>query len=378
MKVGDLQFARYFVLGEIDLQPDLDQKVLSCPIEMADGEADSVSFQEDKIVYSNPSSVTRFLFHTIYTALAQSIDLPIQRDKFALGLLHMCKSYVYAADPEKRKGPPIVLDFDKMSVPSFIIRELAEPLVGNIKKPLVFFTPCRFTDSCRPIDSLRNLEKQYNCPRQRLRQQDFPLLISNCSIHNPPAVLADLTVRCLELNLGEESANRLLRKILLGDRSMLENLILITKTIRNEPIFTVDFLQFMQSHVKMSNDERTELSEKHYNEIAADQYLSTMLKVAGPPDTQVARQWSQWSMLMGLIEKQLTPMRGSMWPATENVKPHEDRLRAMMAERAAEKKKNQLNFEEMLEVYRDLYDHNVVEPGKLVEVIMKDERAWKT
>ncbi len=54
-------------------------------------------------------------------------------------------------------------------------------------------------------------------------------------------------------------------------------------------------------------------------------------------------------MMMGLIEKQLTPMRGSMWPASENIKPFEDHRRALMLEHE-EKKGSQLNFEEMLEI----------------------------
>jgi len=70
-------------------------------------------------------------------------------------------------------------------------------------------------------------------------------------------------------------------------------------------------------------------------------------------------------------------MRGSMWPASENIKPHEDKHRRMIALKAKERNKNQLNFEELLETARDLYNHNATTPGKLIEVVLKDNRVWK-
>ncbi len=82
-------------------------------------------------------------------------------------------------------------------------------------------------------------------------------------------------------------------------------------------------------------------------------------------------------MLMGLIEKQLEPMRGSMWPTSESVKPHEDKLRLIIKERTEELGKPQANFEEMLEAARDLYNHNAIEPGQLIETMLKENRVWK-
>ena len=70
-------------------------------------------------------------------------------------------------------------------------------------------------------------------------------------------------------------------------------------------------------------------------------------------------------------------MRGSMWPTTELVKPHEDKLRLVIKEKMKEKNKNQANFEELLEIARNMYDHNAIEPGKLIETLLKDERVWK-
>ena len=80
-------------------------------------------------------------------------------------------------------------------------------------------------------------------------------------------------------------------------------------------------------------------------------------------------------MMMGLIEKQLTPARGSMWPATYNLKQFDDRRKAMIAERE-KTKGSALNFEELLEVARDMYSHNA-KPGTLIENLLKDNRVWK-
>lgn len=83
---------------------------------------------------------------------------------------------------------------------------------------------------------------------------------------------------------------------------------------------------------------------------------------------------------MGSIEKQLAPMRGSMWPTSESVKPFEDKLRKMQAEEALAKGKKHLNFEEMLETWRKRYNHKSEIPAKkLIEEMLDSERTdtWK-
>ena len=233
---------------------------------------------------------------------------------------------------------------------------------------------CNFTDTCRIISSADELSKQYQGDGLVGNASKFPMILCNCNIHNSAAQLAHMTVKLLEINLGTDKTNRILRHILLDDSfSALGNLVLILKALRGEVDFVVEFLDLFQTNAMLSDEERATSQNLQMQSMAADQYLGKMLKSATP---QVNKQWSQWSMLMGLIEKQLAPMRGSMWPATELVKPHEDKLRKMIREDAAKKGKNQSNFEEMLEVARDMYNHNAVEPGKLIEQMLKDVRVW--
>ena len=47
----------------------------------------------------------------------------------------------------------------------------------------------------------------------------------------------------------------------------------------------------------------------------------------------------------------------------------------MIAEREKEKT-SKLNYEELLEVARDMYSHKA-RPGMLIEEMLKDNRVWK-
>ena len=133
----------------------------------------------------------------------------------------------------------------------------------------------------------------------------------------------------------------------------------------------------LQSHTTLVPEEADKFAKLQYNSIKDDQRLQGIIKEAGGSYTpQVFRQWSQWSALMGLIEKQLGHMRGSFWPTTTNMKPHEDKKKEMILRVTKEKGKNQLNMEELLEVSRNWYDHNATEPGQLFEKILKEERIW--
>jgi len=377
MKIRDIQFARHFLTKEVEADPAM----LDIPIKIKlDGDPDIVSLEENQLVYQNPSSVTMFIFHILYKLLDKGSSDPYNRDKLGLGLLHWCRNYTYADyDTSEFPGPPVIVDFDKLPIPSMIIREIVEPIVGNIKVSKVLFMPCKFTDSCRIVESVDQLESEYNLSKMGGGYHDFPLVLCNCDIHNSAAQLSHLTVKMLENSVGWDRTEKIIRNLLLGNKGGLTaNLVLILKTLRGDPEFVINFLEFLESSVDWTYDEIGELSQYQENAIRADSYLKDHIKVASPPSsTQIFKQWAQWSMLMGLIEKQLEPMRGSMWPATENVKPHEDKFRLLLKTRTDKKDIKQLNFEEMLETARDLYDHNAVEPGKLIEVMLKRNRVWK-
>lgn len=373
MKIRDLQYPRTFLSNEIGLDPDDVSQLLDIDIEIHwAGELDTVVLRNGKIDYYNPSSITRFLYKILYHLLQPFADYT-GKDKLALGLFYMVRNYVYSDFEPRDAGPPVVVSFDKIT-PAFIVHELIEPLVGAVPKRDVLFIASKTMNTCRVIKT-----------RSELPSSDInfnlPLLAVNCNIHNTAAQHADLLYQYLLLGIGKDKSDKVIKNILLngdGNDHILNNLFLLLKTLQGDPTYVMDFIEHLQASVAFSSEEMKISHERQRAAIQADNYLSQNIKLADDGrTTQVFRQWSQWSLLMGLIEKQLSPMRGSMWPASELVKPHEDAFKSMLKERAIRKNKNQLNFEEMLEAARDLYDHNAVEPGELIEVILKDRRVWK-
>ncbi len=368
MKIRDLQFVNRLLGPEYDQVLDMDIQIENL------GENDTIATKGNTLVYRKPSSIGQFLFHILQYLGAKHSD-GMDRDKLSLALYGAVVEYVHANNNEhKHPGPPVVIDFDKLSVPSFIIRELVEPLIGKVKASEVFFIPCNHIDTCTIVKDSHQLQNGFSAS---FEEATFPLVVCNCDINNSAAQLCHITVKILENALGYEESQSVISKILLGQLgSVSSNLILILKVLKGDPAFIVEFLDLLDSHVELPYN-REEALDSQYKEIQGDSYLREHIVKTAAPSPQVWRQWSQWSMLMGLIEKQLGPMRGSMWPATELVKPHEDKFRLMLKQRNKEKGKNQANFEEMLEAARDLYDHNAIEPGKLIEVLLKDNRVWK-
>jgi len=382
LKIKDLQFARHFLLHEVDLSRDIVKQILELDVEVRlDGEADSVVVRNKQIIVSNPSSVTRFLFAVLYSALSDHVvDDAIYKDKLGLCLLHMCKEYVYSDfDLQPSNSIPVLVDFHKLTVPSFILTELVEPIVGKLEYHPVFFMPCRFTDVCRPIDSLNSLTSQYDLPNNAIGYGSFPVVVCNTQIHNSAAQLAHLTAVMLEMSVGSSDKCRSIIRNILLQKDFMDHVVQILKTLRGEMDFVVNFLDYLGSNALMSDLEHSQYRNQQAEAITADSFLSKNIKTASPSNNpQVWKQWSQWSMMMGLIEKQLSPMRGSMWPASEKIKPHEDQLRLIQRELAEKKGKPQLNFEELLETYRGLWGHKHHEPGKIIEHMLKDDRVWKS
>ena len=381
MIVKDLQFARHFLLNEISLDPSVVSEILECNLEVhQDGEPDTVIDRGHTLVYYHPSSITKFLFTVLYTLLSKNLGSDIYKDKLGLALLGMCKDYVYADyDPQEFSGPPVLVSYNKLPVPQFILSELIEPLMGKINRLPVFFVPCRLTDTTRIIEKQDKLGKHYNLPKGSIAYSDFPLVLVNCNIYNKPAQNADIVTSLIMNEAGEEKGQKVVRA-LLTENDLLKNLIVLLKTLRGEPTFVVEFLEYLGSNIDLTENDTETTVELQAKIIESDSFLSKHIKTADdwsrqPQSARVNRQWSQWSMMMGLIEKQLIPMRGSMWTTTDAMKPIEDRKRKMIADKTKEKG-SQLNFEELLEVARDMYNHKA-KPGTLIEDLLKDNRVWK-
>lgn len=366
MKIRDLQFINHVLTDESILDTEIQIEYL--------GDSDTIIDKGNRLVYRNPSSIGQFLFHILHHVGARQLE-GMDRDRLALVLYGLVTDYVSTGYNEhKHAGPPVIIDFDKLSVPSFIVRELVEPLVGKIKTSDIFFLPCNHIDACAIIKDSNQLSTEFNTSFEEV---EFPLVVCNCNINNSAAQLCHITVKILENALGYKASQNVISKLLLGDNgNITSNLLLILKILKGEPEFIVEFLDLLDSHVKLPYN-REEALDFQYKEIQSDSYLREHITKTATPNSQIWKQWAQWSMLMGLIEKQLGPMRGSLWPASENIKPHEDKLRLTIKKKEKEKEKNQLNFEELLETARDQYDHNAIEPGKLIEVLLKDNRVWK-
>ncbi|KKK43384.1 hypothetical protein LCGC14_3168570, partial [marine sediment metagenome] len=150
IQVKDLQFPRYFLLNEIDLDPKIVAQLLRVKVKIQNmGEPDTASLKGDTLVISQPSSLTRFLFTVLYQLIKNFTNRGMQQDKLSLGLLFSCKDYVYGdyRASEKAKHPPILLDGEKLSVPYAIITNLVEPLVGKVKMLPVLFIESNMVDA---------------------------------------------------------------------------------------------------------------------------------------------------------------------------------------------------------------------------------------
>ncbi len=376
MKIKNLQFIRWFLTQEIDLGTDTVNKMLETSVQVHHfGEPDTAEFKNNTVVCQSPSSLTMFLFKVTETILSTQIESLLQRDKMGLALLHMCRSYVHLEQSGKYQGPPVLISLDKIPVVSVILRDIVQPLVDPMDFESVLFAPCNYTDTCRIIKDASEFEHDYGVSQFRGSDRTFPMILCNSNVHNDAAQQCHMVVKCLEASFGRDRSEKVIKNILLGEElALTSRLLTVLKTIKGCPRYVLRFLSLLESH--LSESDLAQSAESQWKRIKSDQYLNQYIKTS-QSNTQVARQWSQWSMMMGLIEKQLDPMRGSMWPASETVKPHEDRLRLIIHEKAEEKGKNQANFEEMLEAARNLYNHNAVEPGNLIEEMLKENRIWK-
>lgn len=384
IKVKDLQFPKYFLLNELDIDPRVAMKLLDIEIEVRhDGEPDTTTLRNNKLIISQPSSPTRFLFNVIYSIVKNHINNGFQQDKFSLGLLFACKDYTYTdydAFHTKIGQPPVLVSFNKLPVPSTIIDNIIEPLVGPVKRMPVMFLRSNFVDACEVSQGSEKFSKRFRLPFKSVSFHDYPILVANAAIHNEAAQKAHIMYQAMVCSFGSERASKTIRNIVLSeDSNIASNLVEILKILEGDPIYIMDFLKFIKSNVSLTMSEETRAAEVRTYIVESDQYLSEHFKMAqqGQYTPQVFKQWHQWSMLMGLIEKQLAPMRGSMWPASQNIKPFEDKHRQMAVERAKKKGKTQLNFEELLELAREWYGHKTTNPGQLAENLLRENRVWK-
>ena len=376
--ISNLQLARHLFKSDIDAPDDVQRKALIANVRWtANGEPNSSFFDGDTIVINQPTSLAHFLYNSILHAA--TIKNPLQKDKFSIALLQRCKEYVFNDfDRTEKDISPTLLSYNKISIPSIITDEIIEPLVGNTLKPSVLYIPSNTLD-CADIANSINDVKKYTDVKLNMHPSMFPCIIANSSIYNKAAVACHIFVKNLHLTFGELKSSRILKKLLLNNEGdITKHLFIILKTLNGEPDYIVRFFDYLESHLSFTQQEKNESLNIKHDCIMSDNYLKSHIKIAySVPNPQAWKQWSQWSMLVGLIEKQLEPMRGSMWPASENLKPTENLKKKMISDKARSKGKTQLNYEELLEVARDMYNHKAIQPGRLYEELLRDHRVWK-
>lgn len=384
IQVKDLQFPRYFLLHEIDLDPKIAFKILQTEVEIHSGEPDKAILKGNKLVITNPSSITKFIFLVLYKLISAYTKHGIQQDKLGLGLLFACKEYTYIDYVESHKKMSVLISEEKIPVCDIVINELIEPLVGKIPRMRVLYIDSNFVDACEISESAEKFSKRFKLPFRSVSFNDYPILVANNSIYNEAATLSHMCIKILEHSLGTSKTHKIVKNLVLSDAgNMGANLVSILKILKGDPIFVMDFLKYFKSNVTLSPKEEKRAYQVRNHIFATDTYLSNYIKTAqsggaGKHTPEVFKQWHEWSAIVGLIEKQLAPMRGSMWPTSDNVKPFEDAHRQMEVARAKEKGKTQLNFEELLELTREWYGHKTVQPGELTEKLLSENRVWKT
>lgn len=382
IQVKDLQFPRYFLLNEIDLDPRIALQILQTEVEIHSGEPDKAVLKGNKLIITAPSSITRFLFLVLYKLISQYTLHGIQQDKLGLGLLFACKEYTYASYVASHKKISVLISEEKVAVCDMVINELIEPLVGKIPRIKILYIDSNFVDACEISESAEKFSKRFKLPFRSVSFHDYPILVANSSIYNEAALMAHMCIKILEHNLGEDKTSKIVKNLILSDKGNIgANLVSILKILKGDPIFIMDFLKYFRSNVALTPTEEKRASLVRNHIFQTDTYLSGYLKTAqhgGKYTPEVFKQWHEWAAIVGLIEKQLGPMRGSMWPTSDNVKPHEDAHRQMEVERAKEKGKTQLNFEELLELSREWYGHKTIQPGELAEKLLSEHRVWKT
>lgn len=382
IRVKDLQFPRYFLLNEIDLDPRVILQILETEVEIKSGEPDKVVLKGNKIIITDPSSITKFLFLVLYHLVSHYARHGIQQDKLGLGLLFACKEYTYTDYVESHKKSSVLISEEKLPVCDMIITELIEPLIGEIEPLKILYIESNFVDACEVSESAEKFSKRFKLPFRLVSFHDYPVLVANNSIYNEAATMAHICIKTLEYRIGAEKTRKVIKNLILSDAGNIgANLLSILKLLKGDPIFVMDFLKYFKSNIALTPEEEKRASLVRSHMFTTDSYLSNYVKTAqygGKYTPQVFKQWHEWAAIIGLIEKQLAPMRGSMWPTTDNVKPHEDAHRQMEVQRAQEKGKTQLNFEELLELAREWYGHKSVQPGELAEKLLSENRVWKT
>ena len=363
MKIRDFQFIRSFAASNgtnIDL--DIDVNVID------DGKTDFISTRGKSIEIHSPSSISRTLFNLTYRLVEKEIESPHKKDLFALALSENIHDYIYRDEEDCFENtPPIVMSGKKSQIVNIIIKEIIEPVIDEkIELAPIFVSKCTFSDPCRIILSRKDLPERYG---EHISFSRYPLILCNSNIKNRPSLTAALLIKQLEL-ATEKKSEKIIKNLLLNEQEdLLRKVVKVLSTFEQDAEFVEEFLSFLKTYCTMSVAEEVVVIE-----IIASA-TRRMSKYSQKYNSDVQIQWTNFPMMMGIIEKQLGGSRGSKRELSELMKEI-DQEKLKLKNRAMKKKKRTLNMEDLLKLYREFYQTKIHEPGKLCETLLQDVRNW--
>lgn len=373
MKIRDLQFPKLFLSKGEWLPSGAVPTILDKELEMVnEGERNAIIDRGNTVSVSPQDSIVAFLHNLVYQCASPFVADGTKKDAMSLTLLQQVYEYVYKNYDQDKQPIPVVLSFNKLPLPSFILHDVVEPIVGTLTVPRIVYADCPVTDAARWIESDKDLQTVKNIPDSVFTGE--PLLLVNAGVYNHAATMSHIVSLVLSANLGREKADAFIAGELLGTDTCVQQIAAIVKLLYGDVEVLFNFLAYLSA---AKNELATGARVK--SAVEADAFFKDQLtKLGGPSpfDAGTFKQWEQFSLLMGLIEKQLDRARGSRFPATEHMRPHEDARRKDMEESAKSKGKKQLNMEELLELARSWYKHKAVLPGKLHEKMLTQLRVW--
>lgn len=375
--LSDFVFPRYFFTHESDLDDNQIQEYLSTPVLIhKTGQTNNVKIDGTNIVVHQPSSVSMFLFHLLHNLISKMGVSQDIIDNSTIATVILCNDYINADDRPFFAFENEIVKMRHVPELKIIIEDILEPLLGVMLTPNLCFVKSSILDVCKIAEDERTVH-QY-APDMQIKPAQLPVILCNTAIKNKAALFAHIIELTIKASFGDDRHANIVKRILVSENGKILDYILETlKTFQDDPMFVLDFLRYTESSVVIDQSMMSEMNTIKARRIASDATLNQLHKNASSALMSTNHnQWTQMSLMVGLLEKQLDPARGSRWPATHKIKPVEDRLRAKMMEMKRERRKRNLNFEELLDARRSMYNHKAIEPSKVIEVYLKKNRDW--
>lgn len=367
MKLSDFQFVNKFLKENIGNYENLDVHIVS-------DDKNDVSFKSGKTIeIHSPTTVSKTLFNLIYRYCEDLISNPYKKDMFSISLVNSINDYVYYDCGFTNIELPVITSSKKIHFLSIIINDIIEPLLDKkIDRLPLLINDCAITDSCRIIKSYSDFFDLFNFKIQNVPYSYYPLILCNKSVENEASICSHILINELENSLGKESCSNAIKNILL-DSEIFTHVINVLSIFKDDPKFVDDFISYIKLHAKMNDNEQ----EVFVSLIVAEYKKNKLMnKYAQNYNEDVRKQWTNWSTMLGIMEKQLGGYRGSRREVTKSMEEVDKNREKERNKIRRKRRKKTLNAEEALDIYRNQYDTNVSEPGVVFDKLLQDNRVW--